>query len=112
MTLPWFVCISAFEKMVAKLVLTMKRLSDLTIGSRVMRFFHVAEKVPPMPLFVIHTDDKFVYCSISLDVDYRDLDSPMPMWQFSKSTGQEYDPEITAMLGARADYTLSHIEPV
>jgi hypothetical protein len=97
--------------MVVKLILTMKRLSDLTTGARVIRFFHVAEKMPPMPLFVIHMDGEFVYCSISPDVDYRDMHSPMPMWLFSKSTGQEYDPEIAAMLGARADYSISHIEP-
>jgi hypothetical protein len=91
----------------------MKTLNDLRIGDRVLRFFHVVEQLPPMPLFVVHITDGRLFCSIAPDVDCHDQHSAMPIWEFDRLTGQEHDPDLIILMGvAGTGYTLSHIEPV
>lgn len=99
--------------MLARHIQKMKKTSDLRTGDRVLRFMHVAEELPPMPLFVIHVNDHRVFCSLTPTVDYRDQDSTMPVWVFDRLTGQEHDPDIVMLMGlASTGYTVSHIEPV
>ena len=91
----------------------MKKISELQRGDRVLRYMHVLEKVPPMPLFVICVTDKLVCCSLLPNVDHADPQSTTPVWEFDKFTGQEHDPEIVALMGLAAHaYKVSHIEPL
>lgn len=89
----------------------MKKISELEVGDRVNRYLHVASTLPPMSLFVIHVTSELVCCSLEPNVDYHDPRSQIPVWEFARQTGEEHDPEISALMGGES-YTVSHIEPV
>lgn len=91
----------------------MKNISDIRTGDRVLRYLHVSDlELPPMELFVVGMTDKLILCSVDPHVDLHNLHSTTPIWEFCKTSGQEHDPDLVAIMGAAGTgYTVSHIEP-